>query len=176
MIRYALAVSGVLALCGACGTIPTPGPTPTPAVSESPTPTPSPTNDCLTGRFRVAGFAASGSGDAGRGGDLTATFGQGTFVLTGAGHDPVQVTISGTTAEALVTGSIRGTYTADGGSGTYTVPGSDGSADVSAGVLHRTVPMSEVAKILTPEGTGTVSCTGDQATMSSSASRLDLRR
>jgi len=36
--------------------------------------------------------------------------------------------------------------------------------------------MSEIATLLTADGKGTLSCTGDQVTMTSSLSRLDLVR
>ena len=36
--------------------------------------------------------------------------------------------------------------------------------------------MSEVVSLLTPDGNGTLTCTGDQVTMSSPVSRLDLQR
>lgn len=132
--------------------------------------------DCLSGRYQVVRLARTSGDGSGEGGDLTATFETGGFVLTGAGQDPVRVTVSGPDAELVVAGSIRGTYTGAGTTGTYAIAGTDGSARITAGLLRRTVPMSEVAEVLAPEGGGTLSCTETELTMTSSASRVDLRR
>lgn len=186
MSRARLAAGALVlaALASGCGRAPTPAPTPTSSVVVSdptPTPTPDPTTGCLSGRYQVTTVTTTTTDGRGQGGDLTADFDGGKFTLTGAGQSPVDVEVSGTKAEALIDGTIRGTYTTDAGSadpqtGAYAITGSDGSAKVSSGFIHRTVTMSEIVQLLAPDGKGTLSCTGDQLTMTSSASRLDLRR
>ncbi len=160
-----------------CSAEPVPEPTAAPASSAEPAPAPSPSvADCLSGRYQVVRLARTSGDGSGEGGDLTATFEAGGFVLTGAGQDPVRVTVSGPDAELMVAGSIRGSYTGAGTTGTYAIAGTDGSAKITAGLLRRTVPMSEVAEVLAPEGGGTLACTETELTMTSSASRVDLRR
>lgn len=171
----------VAVLAGASGCsadpVPVPEPTATASATSEPTPTPTPAvADCLGGRYQVVRLARTSGDGTGEGGDLTATFEAGGFVLTGAGQDPVRVTVSGPDAELVVAGSIRGTYTGSGTSGAYAFTGTEGSAKISAGLLRRTVPMTEVAKVLAPDGGGTLACTKTELTMTSSASRVDLRR
>ena len=170
-----VAVVLVLAAGAGCSAEPVPGPTAAPASSAEPAPPPS-VADCLSGRYQVVRLARTSGDGSGEGGDLTATFEAGGFVLTGAGQDAVRVTVGGPDAELVVAGSIRGSYTGVGTTGTYAIAGTDGSAKITAGLLRRTVPMSEVAEVLAPEGGGTLACTETELTMTSSASRVDLRR
>ncbi|HEY5821752.1 MAG TPA: hypothetical protein VIT20_07240 [Propionibacteriaceae bacterium] len=149
----------------------------TPGV-ETPTPTPTPeVVDCLSGSYRVVRFVGlTSQGGSGEGGDLTAVLGAGGFTLNGGGQSPVKVTVGSQQVDLVVTGSIRGTYTTTDAGGSYAVTGTEGEAKVSAGILHRTLPMTDVANVLTPDGTGTLTCAGTGVTMTSTSSRLDLER
>jgi len=77
------------------------------------TATPSPVTECLNGRYqlvRFVGVGAKGTFGTGEGGDVTATFDDGSYLMRGAGKDPIELTLAGQNADLLVDGTISGDY------------------------------------------------------------------
>ena len=117
----------VLAVSGCSGS-PSAGGTPSPAESESsaiasastPTAAPSsaaPVVSCLNARYRLVRFVGvgeKGTFGTGEGGDVTVTFNNGSYLLRGAGKNPIKLTLAGQTADLLVDGKINGDYRVEG--------------------------------------------------------------
>jgi hypothetical protein len=123
MKRLSIAVltTLLLALTGCSGDSTASDPTSRP-ISESPaasaTASPSassgpavPMNECLTGRYRLVRFVGAGERGTygtGEGGDVTVRFDDGSYLLSGAGKEPIKLTLAGQTAGLLVDGRISG--------------------------------------------------------------------
>ena len=93
---------------------------PTPAATPS---SATPDANCLNGRYDLVRFVGVGAGDfgTGEGGDVTITFDNGSYLLRGAGKDPIKLTVAGQTADLLVDGTISGDYRVAGNQATFTV-------------------------------------------------------
>ena len=68
---------------------------------------------CLDGRYRLVRFVGvgeKGTYGTGEGGDVTVTFDNGSYLLRGAGKDPIKLTLAGQTADLLVNGTVSGDY------------------------------------------------------------------
>jgi hypothetical protein len=162
--------------------LPSPSPS-APATSASPAGTPSvntaPAADCLTGRYRLARFvgigdrATFGTGD---GGDVVVTFNQGTYELSGAGEKPITVTLAGQQAKLTVDGTLQGSYTVDGNMATFRAGQAEGSARLTAAGQTQTLKMPDVVKVLAPQGSAVLACSGERIAIATGQIRLELKR
>lgn len=159
--------------------------TPESASPASATPglgTPSGTQDaatCLTGTYRLARFQAV-AGDAtfgtGQGGDVTVTFSPGSYRMTGAGQNPVTVTVAGQQGSLLVDGTLAGDYQATGDKAAFTIREATGGGTLSAIGQKRTFTMNELGSVIGLTGTGSVSCSADQLVINTDNVRLEFDR
>jgi hypothetical protein len=136
-----------------------------------------PVSKCLTGRNRLIQFV--GVGDRGTygtgvGGDVTVTFNGNSYVLSGAGKDPIKLTLAGQTAGLLVNGTISGNYKLQGDRATFTVGESNGDATLKVGKVKQSVPMSDVGKVLAPDGEAGLSCANNALIVTLQDVRLEL--
>jgi hypothetical protein len=161
--------------------LPSPSPFP-PATSASPA-TPSVNTaaaaECLTGRYRLARFvgigdrATFGTGD---GGDVVVTFDQGTYELSGAGEKPITVTLAGQQAKLTVDGTLQGSYTVDGNMATFRAGQAEGSARLTAAGQTHILKMPDVVKVLAPQGSAVLACSGERMAIATGQIRLELER
>jgi uncharacterized lipoprotein NlpE involved in copper resistance len=136
-----------------------------------------PVNQCLTGRnrlIRFVGVGERGTYGTGEGGDVTVTFNGDSYVLNGAGKDPIKLTLAGQTAGLLVNGTISGNYQLQGDRATFTVSESSGDATLSVGKVKQSVPMSDVGKVLAPDGEAGLSCANNALIVTLQDMRLEL--
>ena len=95
------------------------------SVGPSTSPIPAvPVNECLSGRYRLVRFAGvgeRGSYGTGEGDDVTVTFNEGSYLLSGEGKEPITLSLPGPTAGLLVDGTISGNYQVQGDRATFTV-------------------------------------------------------
>jgi uncharacterized lipoprotein NlpE involved in copper resistance len=178
----------LLALAGCSANSDASNPTPTassaPPASTAPNAGPSasasggaPVSQCLTGRnrlIRFVGVGDRGTYGTGEGGDVTVTFNGNSYVLSGAGKDPIKLTLAGQTAGLLVNGTISGNYQLQGDRATFTVGESSGDAMLSVGKVKQSVPMSDVGKVLAPEGEAGLSCANNALIVTMQDMRLEL--
>jgi uncharacterized lipoprotein NlpE involved in copper resistance len=163
---------------------PTPTPSSAPPASTGPNASPgssasaaAPVSQCLTGRnrlIRFVGVGERGTYGTGEGGDVTITFNGDSYVLSGAGKDPIKLTLAGQTAGLLVNGTISGNYQLQGDRATFTVAESSGNATLSVGKVKQSVPMSDVGKVLAPEGEAGLSCANNALIVTLQDMRLEL--
>ena len=184
MRRLLLVAVAALMLAGCSGS-PSPNETPSPTQpiapvttsSLTPTATPSAVADCLNGRYQLVRFVGVGERGAfgtGEGGDVTVTFDDGSYLLRGAGKDPIELTLAGQTADLLVDGTIRGDYRADGNKATFTVGKSTGSATLVAGSSKESVSIAQVGTALAPDGEAGLACANDALIVTLQDVRLDF--
>ena len=176
----------VLAGCSANSdaSSPTPAPSSAPPASTGPNANPgssasdaAPVSQCLTGRnrlIRFVGVGERGTYGTGEGGDVTVTFNGNSYVLSGAGKDPIKLTLAGQTAGLLVDGTISGNYQLQGDRATFTVGESSGDATLSVGKMKQSVPMSDVGKVLAPDGEAGLSCANNALIVTLQDLRLEL--
>jgi hypothetical protein len=116
----------------------------------------------LSGRYRLVrfvGLGERGTYGAGQGGDVTVTFNNGSYVLVGAGKDPIKLTLAGHTAANIwVNGTVGGDYRLDGDRASFTVGQSSGSATVQIGSVKKSIPLSDAADALAPDGEAGLAC------------------
>jgi hypothetical protein len=178
-----LSLAGCSANSAASG--PTPAPSSAPPASAAPdTASPSasssaaaPVNQCLSGRYRLirfVGVGEKGTFGTGEGGDVTVTFDNSSYLLRGAGKDPIKLTLAGQTASLLVNGTISGEYQLQGDRATFTVGESSGNATLSVGKVKESVPMSQVGNVLAPDGEAGLSCTNHALIVTLHDVRLEL--
>jgi hypothetical protein len=118
-------------------------------------------SQCLRGSYRLIRFVGveeRGTYGTGEGGDVTVTFNNGSYLLRGAGKEPIKLTLAGQTARLLVNGTISGDYQLQGDRASFTVGQSTGSATLRVGKAKKSVPMSEVGNVLAPDGDAGLSC------------------
>jgi uncharacterized lipoprotein NlpE involved in copper resistance len=175
-----------LAGCSANSDVSSPTPTPSsvPPASAGPNAGPgssasaaAPVSQCLTGRnrlIRFVGVGERGTYGTGEGGDVTVTFNGDSYVLNGAGKDPIKLTLAGQTAGLLVNGTISGNYQLQGDRATFTVGESTGGATLSVGKVKQSVPMSDVGKVLAPDGEAGLSCANNALIVTLQDMRLEL--
>ena len=188
MKRLFVAVAATLLLASAgCYGVAASGPsTPTSAPPQAASPdAPNPSasapassvQECLNGRYRLVRFVGvgeKGTYGTGQGGDVTVTFDNGTYLLRGAGKDPIKLTLAGKTAGLLVNGSVGGDYQLQGDRASFTVGKSTGSATLQVGPVKKSLPISEVANVLAPDGEAGLSCANDALIVTLQDVRLEL--
>lgn len=188
MKRLSVAVAATLLLASAgCSGAAASGPsTPTSAPPQAaspnaPNPSASPpassVKKCLSGRYRLVRFVGvgeKGTYGTGQGGDVTVTFDNGTYLLRGAGKDPIKLMLAGQTAGLLVNGSVGGDYQLQGDRASFTVGKSTGSATLQVGPVKKSLPISEVANVLAPDGEAGLSCANDALIVTLQDVRLEL--
>jgi hypothetical protein len=184
----AVAAASLLGLTGCSGESAASGPTTpssqppqtaSPAATPSTSTSASPLDQCLNGRYRLVRFVGvgeKGTYGTGQGGDVTVTFDNGHYVLRGAGKDPIKLTLAGQNAGLLVNGSVDGDYRLEGDRAVFTVGESTGSATLSAGPAKKSLPISEVANVLAPEGEAGLACADDALIVTLQDVRLELGR
>jgi hypothetical protein len=183
----ALAAILLLALAGCSGESAASGPStptapPSPAASpdaSSPNPATSASavSKCLSGRYRLVRFVGvgeKGTYGTGQGGDVTVTFDNGTYLLRGAGKNPIKLTLAGQNAGLLVNGTVAGDYQLQGDRASFTVGESTGSATLQVGPVKKSLPISEVANVLAPDGEAGLSCANDALIVTLQDVRLEL--
>lgn len=173
----------MLAVAGCSGS-PSAGETPSPTEPESSeiasSSTPSsatPVANCLNGRYRLVrfvGIGEKGTFGTGEGGDVTVTFNNGSYLLRGAGKDPIKLTLAGQTADLLVDGTISGAYRAEGHKATFTVGKSTGSATLTVGPSKGSLTIADVGKVLAPDGEAGLSCADDALIVTLQDVRLEF--
>ena len=133
--------------------------------------------DCLSGRYRLVRFVGvgeKGTYGTGQGGDVTVTFDNGSYQLRGAGKNPIKLTLAGQNAGLLVNGTVGGDYQLQGDHATFTVGESTGSATLQVGPVKKSLPISEVANVLAPEGEASLACANDALIVTLQDVRLEL--
>ena len=180
---YFVAVALILAVAG-CSSSPsapdTPSPTQPTAAATSSNPTPAAPWDatCLDGRryqlIRFVGVGPSATYGTGEGGDVTITFDNESYLMRGAGKDPIKLTLAGQTADLLVDGTISGDQHVAGNKATYTVNESTGSATLSTGSSKEQVPMDQVGSVLAPNGEAGLACANDALIVTLQDVRLEF--
>jgi Prokaryotic membrane lipoprotein lipid attachment site len=184
MRQLLLAAVAALMLTG-CSSSPSPNKAPSPTPAETPattsslTPTAatSPVADCLNGRYRLVRFVGvgeRGTFGTGEGGDVTVTFDGGSYLLRGAGKDPIELSLAGQPADLLVNGTISGGYHTDGNRGTFTVAKSTGSATLAVGWWKESVSMAQVDNALA--GGAGLACTNDALIVTLQDLRLEFAK
>jgi len=172
MRRLLLVVAAALLLSVAgCSSSPSTGDTPAPtqptaaATTSDPTPaapsSAAPDANCLDGSYqliRFVGVGAKGTYGTGEGGDVTITFDDRSYLMRGAGKDPIKLTLAGETADLLVDGTISGDHQVAGNKATFTVGESTGSATLSTGSAKESIPMDQVGSVLAPSGVAGLAC------------------
>ena len=133
---------------------------PTPAAPSSATPDAT----CLDGRYELIRFVGVGAKEGygtGEGGDVTVTFDNGSYLMRGAGEDPIKLILAGQTADLLVDGTISGDHHVAGNKATFTVDESTGSATLSTGWAKESVPIDQVSSVLAASGEAGLACADD---------------
>jgi uncharacterized lipoprotein NlpE involved in copper resistance len=118
-------------------------------------------NECLSGTYRLIRFVGvgdKGTFGTGQGGDVTVSFNDGSYLLQGAGKEPIKLTLAGQTANLFVNGTVSGGYRIAGDQATFTIRQSTGSATLKAGPAKESIPIGEVSNVLAPDGVATVAC------------------
>ncbi len=136
-----------------------------------------PTTQCLSGRYRLVRFVSvgeKGTFGTGEGGDVTVTFNKGSYLLSGAGKEPIKLTLAGQTADLLVDGSIRGDYRVMGDKASFEVGASTGSASISMGSSKESVTMEQVGSVLAPAGEAGIACANDALIVTVQDVRLEF--
>jgi hypothetical protein len=185
----ALFTTLLLALAGCSGdssaSSPTSSPSSPPSAPAAPaTASPSPSSssgvsasECLSGRYRLirfVGVGERGTYGTGEGGDVTLTFNNGSYLLRGAGKDPINLTLAGQRGGLLVDGTIGGDYQLEGNGAKFTVGESSGSATLNVGKAKQSVPISAVANVLAPSGDAGLGCGNNALIVTLQDMRLEL--
>jgi hypothetical protein len=134
---------------------------------------------CLNGQYRLVRFAGVGEQaryGTGEGGDVVMTFNEGTYELTGAGKEPMTLTIAGQQGRLTVDGAIRGSYTVDGSNVTFTAQETPGSARLRAAGQTVNLSMADLAKVMDPDGGAVVSCSENKLIVAFEYIRLEFER
>jgi len=181
---FLVAVAALMLTVASCSGSSSPGDTPslTPpessATSSSSTPSAAePVTECLKGSYRLIRFVGAGEKGTfgtGEGGDVTVTFNNGSYLLRGAGKDPIKLTLAGQTADLLVNGTISGDYRVEGDKATFTMGESTGSATLSVGSSKSSVSIADVGSVLAPDGKAVLSCANDALIVTLQDVRLEF--
>jgi hypothetical protein len=188
MRRLLFVAATLLLAVTSCSSSPSSGDTskPTQPTAAATTSDPSPTSpasappdaNCLDGRryklIRFVGVGARGTYGTGEGGDVTITFDNGSYLMRGAGKDPIKLTLAGQTADLLVDGTISGDQHVAGNKATYTVDESTGSAMLTTGSSKESVPMDQVGSVLAPNGEAGLACADDALIVTLQDVRLEF--
>jgi hypothetical protein len=182
----ALAAILLLALAGCSGESAAGPSTPTAPPSQLTSPDASSPNSaasasavskCLSGRYRLVRFVGvgeKGTYGTGQGGDVTVTFDDGTYQLRGAGKNPIKLTLAGKSAGLLVNGTVGGDYQLHGDRASFTVGESTGSATLQVGPVKKSLPISQVANVLAPDGEAGLACANGALIVTLQDVRLEL--
>ena len=183
----ALVASALLIVLAGCSNDPEPPATDPPPVSSTAEPSPAPStpapstavdaDSCLQGRFKLARFVGVGASDTygtGEGGDVQVQFDDGKYVLTGAGQDPITLTLAGQKGTLLVDGRVTGTYTTSGSKATFTVGDTSGQASLDVDGKKRTLTMDDIANVLAPKGTAVLACNDSGLVIAVTTVRLEF--
>ena len=138
-----------------------------------------PAHECLSGRYRLVRFAGvgeRGTYGTGEGGDVTVTFDNGSYLLSGAGMEPIKLSLPGPTPSLLVDGTISGNYHVQGDRATFTVTQSTGTAELSLGRLKKSLPMSQLGNVLASDGEAGVACVNNELLVTLGYIRLEFGR
>jgi len=181
-------VAALMVVVAGCSSSPSAGNTPSPsqptssAAVTTPTPaaapaTAAPDATCLNGRYQLERF--DGVGDrkrygTGEGGDVTITFADGSYLLHGAGNDPIKLTLAGLNADLLVNGTISGDHRVTGNQAILTVGESTGSMTLSKGWLKESVPMEQVGSVLATNSEAELACANDALLLTLQDLRLEF--
>jgi hypothetical protein len=186
---FFVVVAALLAVAG-CSSSPSAGSTPSPtqptssapATTPMPAATPSPAAPdaaCLNGRYQLVRFVGLGtrrSYGTGEGGDVTITFDDGSYLLYGAGKDPIKVTLVGQTVDLLVNGTLSGNHRVAGDQATFTAGESTGSATLSIGPLKESMTMAQVGSVLASNGEVGLACGNDALILTLQDLRLEFSK
>lgn len=180
-------VAVLLVLLSGCSGGPDPAPTPEPTAeptaestsssTTSPTPSARPAAECLDGEYTLDRFVAvnnQASFGTGEGGDVRVRFADGTYTLSGAGKEPITLTLAGQQGKLLVDGSVQGTYDVVANKATFKVGKASGSATVELAGQQRTLTMNEIGNVLAPEGEAALACNDEGLVILLSEVRLEL--
>jgi hypothetical protein len=156
--------------------------TPAPAVPDTATPGApaapvNPVNECLNGTYRLIRFVGvgdKGTFGTGQGGDVTVSFNNGSYLLNGAGTEPIKLTLAGQTANLFVNGTVSGDYAVAGDQATFTVRQSTGSATLRIGPTKESIPIGQVSNVLAPDGVATVACANNALIVTLQDVRLEF--
>jgi len=133
----------------------------------------------MSGRYRLSRFVGVGASQTygtGAGGDVRVTFDDGSYSMTGAGKDPMVLTLAGQQAQLLVDGTARGSFTTKASTADFTAGKATGSATLRAGSRQERLKMSQIATVLAPDGPAALACGRDQLIMVFEDVRLELER
>jgi hypothetical protein len=184
----ALLPAVLLALVGCSGNPATSAPESTPTI-ESPaagaptasSPSASPSSavpaTCLRGSYRLVRFVGvgdKGTFGTGEGGDVTVTFKKGSYLLRGAGKEPIKLTLAGQTADLLVDGTIKGVHRVMGDRASFAMGESTGSASIRMGSSKESMTMEQVGSVLAPAGEAGIACAKDALIVTLQDVRLEL--
>jgi hypothetical protein len=186
-LLFVVVAALMLAVAG-CSNSPSAGSTPSPTQPTSSAPPSDPaaavtpssaTGDvkCLNGRYhlvRFVGVGEKGTYGTGEGGDVTLSFDNGSYLLRGAGNDPIKLTLAGQNADLLVDGTISGQYRLEGNRANFTVGERTGSATLAIGSAKESVSMSEIGSVLAPEGEAGLACANNAMIVTLHEVRLEL--
>ena len=138
-----------------------------------------PDANCLNGRYELNRFVGVGTRETygtGEGGDVTITFDNGSYLLRGAGKDPIKLTLAGQIADLLVDGTISGDHRVAGNKATFTVGESTGSATLIMGSSKESVTMEQVGSVLAPNGEAGLECADHALIVTLQDVRLEFRK
>jgi hypothetical protein len=186
-MRRLLFVAALTLAVAGCSSGPSAGDTPSPtqptaaATTSDRTPaapsSATPDANCLDGRYgliRFVGVGARGTYGTGVGGDVTITFDKGSYLMRGAGKDPIKLTLAGQTADLLVDGTVSGDHHVAGNKATFTVDESTGSATLSTGSSKESVPIDQVGSVLAPNREAGLACAKDALIVTLQDVRLEF--
>lgn len=189
--RPLVLVLAVPALLAGCSATPAPTATPSnpPAITANPTPvsteaTSAPADSpapaaCPSGEYRATGFTATGADSTtGKGilKEVDVTFRDGRYVFEFDEDDPITLTINKQSGRVRIDGEVRGSYTGTADDLTFTLGDTAGTARLTQGGKTRTVPMTQVAAVLAPQGKGSAVCTGNGLTLTTGSVTWELVR
>jgi hypothetical protein len=86
------------------------------------------------------------------------------------------VTRAGQQAKLTVDGTLQGSYTVDGNMATFRAGQAEGSARLTAAGQTQTLKMPDVAKVLAPQGSALLACSGERMAIATGQIRLELER
>jgi hypothetical protein len=138
-----------------------------------------PANECLSGRYRLVRFVGvgeRGTYGTGEGGDVTVTFDNGSYLLSGAGMEPIKLSLPGPTPSLLVDGTISGNYQVQDDRATFMVGQSNGTATLSFGRLKKSLPMSQLGNVLASDGEAGVACANNELIVTLGYIHLEFSR
>jgi hypothetical protein len=124
--------------------------------------------------MRFVGVGERGTYGTGEGGDVTVTFKNGSYLLRGAGKDPINLTLAGLHGGMLVDGTIGGGYQLEGNRARFTVADSSGSATFNVGWVKQSVPMSKFGNVLAPSADADLWCANGALILTLRDIRLEL--